>query len=107
MEKEIKDSKIKKSLKKEVESFCEKWDVVACYVNKKFTTYDFETTEESVGWVGNSYFFITEPEDEGLLLLADFLKDHISISNVHKWYKPSFVKEFKQLAKKVREEYGI
>ena len=88
MEEKIKDSEVKKSLKKEVESFCEKWDVVACYVNKKY-----------------SYFFITEPEDEGLLLLADFLKDHIAISNVHKWYKPSFVKEFKQLAKKVREKY--
>lgn len=105
MEEEIADSKIKKSLKEEVESFCEKWDVVAYYVCEKFTTYDFETTEESVGWVGNPCFFITKPEDEGLLLLADFLKYHTVISNIGKWYKPSFVKEFKQLAKKVREEY--
>lgn len=107
MEEKIKDSKIKKSLKEQVESFCEKWDVIACYACKDFTTYDFNTKEGSItrGWMANPYFFITKPEGEGSLLLADFLKDHITISNVHKWYKPSFVKEFKQLAKKVREEY--
>ena len=107
MKEKIKDSEVKKSLAEEVKEFCEKWDVIACYASKDFTTYDFKTKREPItyGWMGNPYFFIVEPENEGLLLLADFLKDHIAISNVHKWYKPSFVKEFKQLAKKVREEY--
>lgn len=105
MEEKIEDIKIKKSLAEEVESFCKKWNVAACYICKKFTTYDFETIEESVGWVGTPYFFITEPNDEGLLLLADFLKYDTVISNICKWYKKSFVEEFKQLAKKVREEY--
>ena len=107
MEEEIKDSKVKKSLKEEVESFCDKWDVIACYACKDFTTYDFKTKEEPIthGWMGNPYFFIIESDNGGLLLLADFLKDDTVVSNVQKWYKSSFVKEFKQLAKKVRKEY--
>lgn len=104
MEEKIKDSKVKESLAEAVENFCKKWGVKAKYIYRNLYTEDFIHSYDYWRTVDNPYFYIDNDSDPPLLL-AMFYPKKITIHNKCLWYDCTFVKEFKQLAMKVREEY--
>ena len=102
MEEEIKDSKVTKSLAEEVKEFCDRWGVRPTYIYRDLYTEDFVHSHDYWRTVHNPYFYIDDNSDLPVLL-ATFYPKKTTFHNECLWYDSTFVKEFKQLAKKVRE----